>query len=229
MDIVLTLLHILNLSTVHNIWPARKRDGNSYCGWRRFIQKVYLAVLLPLKLPYIWICVFVCVETSDLPFLCPPSTVRQTVCSLCHDWSRAVLISPPPRASCCSWSRMQNTPNSRRCCFLCSYRFNATYYHSAQLSSTLNAPWRAIILRFWNPVLDGYSPARFSALQIESKWEPACLPARSENLVGLWPSSSDSQFRQSESTWCIWSHECEIFWNPVYPKQLVLSLGNKEI
>lgn len=63
---------ILILSTVHNIWPARKRDGSSYCGWRRFIQKVYLAALLPLKLPYIWIWVFVCVETCDLPFLCPP-------------------------------------------------------------------------------------------------------------------------------------------------------------
>lgn len=82
-----------------------------------------------------------------------PSAVRQTGCSLCHDWSRAELTSTPPRASSCSWFRMQSTPTSRRC-FLLSFHTMPILLYSALSLRHLNrrseTSWRFSHAWLWS-------------------------------------------------------------------------------
>lgn len=121
MDIVITpvdlhvclLPHLLLFpSTVHNIWPAWKRDGGSYRGRRCLIQKVCLA--------YVWIYVFMRVRTwavvlSRLP---PPQSDRPAVRSVATEAERSLPQHhrgrPPAAGSGCKAPQLQGGASSSR-------------------------------------------------------------------------------------------------------------------
>lgn len=146
MDVVITPVNLrvcltsnlfLFLSTVHNLWPAWKRDGGSHCGRRCLVQKVCFSCHTP-TLSALRMNLGPCACSNVCcGLVLSPSAVRQTGCSRCRGWSRAELSSTPPRASSCSWFGMQNTPTSRRCFFLSVY-IMPTLLHSA------------LSLRHWN-------------------------------------------------------------------------------